>query len=74
MSLICELAATGPDVIVVEVADGLYQGETARLVRDPLFKQQVDKVVFAAGEALGALAGQFLLNQGACRRWRSAVC
>lgn len=63
VSLICELAATGPDVIVVEVADGLYQGETARLVRDPLFRQHVDKVVFAAGEALGALAGQFLLTQ-----------
>jgi hypothetical protein len=63
VSLICELAATGPDVIVLEVADGLYQGETARLVRDPLFKQHVDKIVFAAGEALGAAAGQTLLTQ-----------
>jgi hypothetical protein len=63
VSLICELAATGPDVIVVEVADGLYQEETARLVKDPLFKQQIDKVVFAAGEALGALGGQILLGQ-----------
>lgn len=62
VSLICELADTGPDVIVVEVADGLYQAETARLLKDPLFKQQVDKVVFAAGEALGATAGQILLT------------
>jgi hypothetical protein len=61
VSLIDELAATGPDVIVVEVADGLYQGETARLVKDPLFKAHVDKVVFAAGEALGAVSGQILL-------------
>jgi hypothetical protein len=61
VSLIDELAATGPDVIVVEVADGLFQRETARLVEDPLFKQQVDKVVFAAGEALGATAGQNVL-------------
>lgn len=61
VSLIGELAATGPDVVVVEVADGLLQAETAALVADPLFKQQVDKVVFAAGEALGAKAGQILL-------------
>lgn len=61
VSLIRELASAGPDVIVVEVADGLYQQETARLVRDPLFRQHVDQVVFAAGEALGALAGQSLL-------------
>jgi hypothetical protein len=62
VSLVCELAATGPDVIVLEVADGLFQEETARLMRDPLFKQHVDKVVFAAGEALGAAAGQTMLT------------
>jgi len=61
VSLIDELARTGPDVIVVEVADGLLQRETARLVNDPLFKQQVNKVVFAAAEAFGATAGQNLL-------------
>jgi len=61
VSLIDELAAAGPDVVVVEIADGLFQGETARLVKDPLFKAHVDKVVFAAGEALGATAGQMLL-------------
>jgi hypothetical protein len=61
VSLIRELASTSPDVIVVEVADGLYQQETARLVKDPLFRLHVDQVVFAAGEALGALAGQTLL-------------
>jgi len=61
VSLIDELAAAGPDVVVVEVADGLFQTETARLVADPAFKAHVDKVVFAAGEALGATAGQRLL-------------
>jgi hypothetical protein len=59
--MIAELDVTGPDVIVLEVADGLYQGETARLVADPLFKEHVDKVVFAAGEALGAMAGAGVL-------------
>lgn len=63
VSLIRELASTGPDVIVLEVADGLYQRETARLVEDPLFGQQIDQVVFAAGDSLGASAGQTLLAQ-----------
>jgi molybdopterin-guanine dinucleotide biosynthesis protein len=61
VSLIDELAAAGPDVVVVEIADGLFQTETARLVADPVFKAHVDKVVFAAGEALGATSGQMLL-------------
>jgi len=62
VSLISALAATGPDVIVLEVADGLFQQETARLIDDPLFARLVDRIVFAAGEALGALAGQDLLR------------
>jgi hypothetical protein len=61
VSLIDELAAAGPDVVVVEIADGLFQTETARLVADPVFTTQVHKVVFAAGEALGAVAGQKVL-------------
>ncbi|MEP7192658.1 MAG: DUF1611 domain-containing protein [Actinomycetota bacterium] len=61
VSLIDELASDNPDVVVVEIADGLFQAETARLVADPVFKAHVDKVVFAAGEALGATAGQMLL-------------
>ncbi len=47
-----------PDVVVVEVADGVYQDETARLLADPLFATLVDDVVFAAGDALGAVAGR----------------
>ncbi|QCU78831.1 DUF1611 domain-containing protein [Citricoccus sp. SGAir0253] len=51
------LSGPGTDVVVVEIADGVYQGETARLLRDPLFQEVVDRVVFAAGDALGAVAG-----------------
>lgn len=51
------LAASGPDVIVLEVADGLLQRETARLFVTPEFTNWVDGVVFAANDALGAQAG-----------------
>lgn len=56
-ALVDQLALDGPDVVVVEVADGLYQGETAELLADPAYAGRVDAVVFAAQDALGAAAG-----------------
>ncbi|MCI2238667.1 hypothetical protein MO973_44865 [Paenibacillus sp. TRM 82003] len=50
-------ALAGCDLGVVEIADGVFQDETARLVTDPLFRERVGAVVFAAGDALGAVAG-----------------
>ena len=61
-SILDELAATHPDVVVIEVADGLLQRETARLIADPVFSERIDATVFAAGDALGAQAGCSLLS------------
>lgn len=52
-----EMCSTEPDVIVVEIADGLLQRETAIFFGNPLFTEWIDGVIFAAGEALGAKAG-----------------
>lgn len=60
--LVDELAATGPDVVVIEVADGVYQEETRRLLEDPTFHDRVDRVVFASQDALGAVAGMQVLD------------
>lgn len=51
------LAAANPKVIILEVADGLLQRETARLFQLPEFMHWVDGVIFAANDALGAQAG-----------------
>ena len=65
-TLTSNLLATGADAIVLEVADGLCQEETAALVSSSLFAATVDAVVFAAGDALGADAGvQWLRDRGA---------
>jgi hypothetical protein len=45
------------DVIVLEVADGLFQQETSNLVSSNLFRSCIDGVLFASSGALGALAG-----------------
>lgn len=52
-----QLNGAGVDIIVVEVADGLLQAETATLLSSPRFLANVDAVVFAAGESMGAVAG-----------------
>lgn len=62
-SLIAALAESSPEVIVVEIADGLYQGETRGLLDDPATHSMINTVLFAANDALGASAGVALLNQ-----------
>lgn len=55
--LIAELEARGCDVVVVEVADGLFQQETAALLSSPTLRDALSQVVFAAADAMGAVAG-----------------
>jgi hypothetical protein len=50
-----------PDVVLVEIADGLYQQENKRLLADPRFVEVFDGAVFASGDALGATEGSRLL-------------
>ncbi len=57
MTLGGELVASQPEVIIIEVADGLLQRETARLFATGEFTDWIDGVLFAANDALGAQAG-----------------
>ena len=65
LSLIAHCAGESPDVIVVEVADGVLQRETAHLLSCEAFRAAIDGVLFAAGDALGAVGGrEWLMAQG----------
>jgi len=66
-SLVSELATAGAEAVLVEIADGLFQGETARLLADPIFAEMVDQVLFTAGEALSAAAGVARLQRHGIR-------
>ncbi|WP_328609760.1 hypothetical protein OG943_11735 [Amycolatopsis sp. NBC_00345] len=55
--LIAELTRGGSEVIVIEVADGLLQTETAALLRDAECRRWLDGVLFATRDALGAIEG-----------------
>jgi hypothetical protein len=49
--------------VVVEIADGLLQNETAALLQDRRFTRTVDAWVFAAGDPLGAAGGVRVLRK-----------
>lgn len=55
--LVASLAARGCDVIVVEIADGLFQKETRDLLCVPTFRSMTDHWVFAADSAPSILVG-----------------
>lgn len=61
-TLVAALVANGSQAIVLEVADGIYQDETAALIRSTLFRTTVGGLIFASGEALSAVAGVRLLE------------
>lgn len=64
-NLIAQLIDNGANIILIEIADGIFQEQNIELIRSPLFGQLVDKVIFAAGEAMGALMGIHTLQEAA---------
>lgn len=60
--LLEEAAARGAKWAVVEIADGLLQGETAALIQSRAFTRTVDAWVFAAGDPLAAVSGVKILS------------
>lgn len=65
LRLLSHLGSLKTDVIVVEVADGVLQAETAALLASPGFSYYCDKLIFAASDAMGAVAGvQWLQSKG----------
>src|SRR5215210_3165124 len=55
--LVDHLTNAGCTAILIEVADGIYQQETARLLTSEVFGAYVDGIIFAAADAIGAVAG-----------------
>jgi len=60
--LLGHAAASGAVEAVLEIADGLFERETAMLLRSAAFRGTIDHIVFAASDPLGAAAGIGLLR------------
>lgn len=61
--LLQRVALAEPDYIVMEIADGLLQQETAALLMHPVFRARIDHLMFSCGDSLSALGGLQWLQQ-----------
>jgi hypothetical protein len=57
VALVSHVASHGVDAMVLEIADGVLQRETAALLSGSLFPRIVGGLVLAAQDSMGALAG-----------------
>ena len=65
LHLLSHLGGLSLDAIVVEVADGILQQETSDLLASQGFAYYCDRLLFAACDAMGAVAGvQWLQRKG----------
>lgn len=62
-----QLSASGAEVAVLEVADGLFQAETAALLDEADASDCFNILLFAAADAMGAAAGVDWLEQRGLR-------
>ena len=62
-TLVGTAAKRGAEIIVVEIADGVFQSETAAILRRCEIRDRFDGVVFAAPDALSALGGVQVLSR-----------
>lgn len=60
--LVAHLTTEDIDAIVLEIADGVLQQETAALLDTGTFRDRVDGVVFAAADSVGAVTGARLVG------------
>jgi len=66
-TLIAEAGRRGCDIVVMEVADGLLQRETAAIIADPWFAGLISGLVFACGDAVAAAGGVAMLARHGLR-------
>ena len=61
-ALVGAAAARGAEVVVVEIADGVFQRETAEILSNSTIKDRFNAIMFAAPDALGAVGGVKVLE------------
>jgi hypothetical protein len=61
-SLMRKATLNAPDVVVIEIADGILQRETKMLLNNKAFMSLVDHVIFSCGDSLSALSGIKILE------------
>ena len=60
-------AAAGAEIVVAEIADGVFQKETAAILRASRIRDRLDGILFAAPDALGSVGGVQVLGRHGLR-------
>lgn len=60
-TLVGTAAAKGADIVVVEIADGVFQQETQEILSGSIIRDRLDAILFATPDALGAVGGTKVL-------------
>ncbi|MBW4709203.1 hypothetical protein KX928_15535 [Roseobacter sp. YSTF-M11] len=60
-TLVGTAAANGAEVVVVEIADGVFQQETQEILAGSVICDRLDAILFATPDALGAVGGARVL-------------
>lgn len=60
-TLVGTAAANGADIVVVEIADGVFQQETQEILAGSTIRDRLDAILFATPDALGAVGGTKVL-------------
>lgn len=61
-TLVGTAACRGAEIVVVEIADGVFQKETAALLEGSAVRDRLDGILFASPDALSAVGGYQLLR------------
>ncbi|MCV3271302.1 P-loop NTPase family protein [Roseobacter sinensis] len=60
-TLVGTAAENGADIVVVEIADGVFQQETREILAGSRIRDRLDAILFATPDALGAVGGTRVL-------------
>ncbi|MEY8826875.1 hypothetical protein AB9K34_00250 [Sedimentitalea sp. XS_ASV28] len=66
-TLVATAASRGAEIVVVEIADGVFQQETRAILQSSRIRDRLDGILFAAPDALSALGGVTVLEKAALR-------
>ena len=62
-TLVATAAARGAEIVIVEIADGVFQQETRAIMKASRIRERLDAILFTAPDALSALGGVMALER-----------
>jgi hypothetical protein len=62
MRIYTNLAAEGPDYVILEIADGILQRETAMLLDSKVVKKYDPRYILSCNDSLGAYGGKLVMH------------